>query len=329
VNAVSQAPHVRVVSRLADIDEREWSALAARAPASLSGSRGWLDAAFATVSRDLEPHLLVAESGGRLDALLPLALDSSGESQALSPGGSPHNDLTDVLVAPGREPAAAAIVDELVAISGRGWSVRLDSLDPDGVLAAAARESGAFAWSEGRASPLVDLRGSWRAAASQRRRQQWDRALRRLRANHRVEFELIEGEEATAALGEFLYVREARLRAKGHPTDRPPIPLVVAAVPRLARQGRCAFAEMRIDGRMVARDLYLLDRGTGFMWLRAFDDAWQRFPCGHLLLRATAERLAAEGYEALDLGRGDEPYKFFFGAANRTLLHASPRAPAY
>jgi CelD/BcsL family acetyltransferase involved in cellulose biosynthesis len=325
VSAATPAPAVRAFRRLSEIGEREWSALTARPPASLSGSREWLSAAFATVSRACEPYLLAVESDGRLDALLPLALDASGESPALSPGGSPHNDLTDVLVAPGREDAAAAIVAELVAIAARGWSVRLDSLDPDGVLAAAARDSGAFAWSEGRASPLVDLRGSWRAAASQRRRQQWDRALRRLRASHRVEFELIEGEEATAALGEFLYVREARLRAKGHPTDRPPVPLVVAAVPRLARQGRCAFAEMRIDGRMVARDLYLLDRGTGFMWLRAFDPDWQRFPCGHLLLRATAERLAAEGYEALDLGRGEEPYKFFFGAANRILLHASPR----
>lgn len=328
MSAMPQAPQVRVVSRLSEIDERDWSALTARSPASLSGSREWLAAAFATVSRGLEPYLLAVESNGRLDALLPLALDPSGEGPALRPGGSPHNDLTDVLVAPGREAAAATIVAELVALSKRGWSVLLDSLDPDGVLTAATRESGAFSWSEGRASPLIDLGGSWRAAASQRRRQQWDRALRRLRASHRVEFELIEGGEATAALGEFLYVREARLRAKGHPTDRPPVPLVVAAVPRLARLGRCAFAEMRIDGRMVARDLYLLDRGTGFMWLRAFDDEWQRFPCGHLLLRATAERLAAMGYEALDLGRGDEPYKFFFGAANRTLLHASLRPPA-
>jgi CelD/BcsL family acetyltransferase involved in cellulose biosynthesis len=318
-------PRIRVLRRLSDIDEHNWSELRARPPASLSGSKEWLTAAFETVSRGLEPHLLAAEAGGRVEALLPLALDRGGTSPVLRLGGAPHNDLSDLLVAPGCESAAEAIVEALAATVARGWSLQLDSLDPDGVLAAADRDRRALAWTEGKASPVIDLRGSWRAAASRRRRQQWDRALRRLRAGHRVEFGQIEGEEVVAALPDFLRVRAARLREKGYPSDRPPIPLLEAAVPRLARAGKCAFAEMRIDGRMVARDLYLLDHGTGFMWLRALDGEWLRFPCGHLLLRATAERLAAEGYESLDLGRGAEPYKFFFGAAHRTLLDASLR----
>jgi CelD/BcsL family acetyltransferase involved in cellulose biosynthesis len=318
-------PRVRASRRLDEIGESEWSALTARGPASVSGSRLWLTAAFASVSRGLAPYLLAAEAGGRIEALLPLALDTRGETPALRPVGSPHNDLTDLLVAPGSERGATAIVEELRALAARGWLVELDSLDPDGALVAAGRQTGALAWGEGKVSPLVDLRGNWRVAASTRRRQQWDRALRRLRARHRVDFAWLRGAEAVDALPEFLSVRAARLRAKGYPQDRPPVPLIEAAVPLLAHAGKCAFAELCIDGRMAARDLYVLDRGTGMMWLRALDEEWRRFPCGHLLLRATAEHLASEGYHALDLGRGDEPYKFFFGAVPRTLLCASPR----
>jgi CelD/BcsL family acetyltransferase involved in cellulose biosynthesis len=138
-----------------------------------------------------------------------------------------------------------------------------------------------------------------------------------------VESRWLEGADVVRALPEFLRVREARLRAKGRPLDGMPISLIDAVVPRLAAAGSCAFADLRIDGRMVARDLYLLDPPVALLWLRALDIGWRRVPCGHLLLRSTAQELAADGYDVLDLGTGDEPYKFVFGAQRRALLRAS------
>jgi CelD/BcsL family acetyltransferase involved in cellulose biosynthesis len=81
--------------------------------------------------------------------------------------------------------------------------------------------------------------------------------------------------------------------------------------------------DMLIDGMPVARDLYLVDSPIALMWLRGLDPAWQSFPCGHLLLCWTARHLRGEGYEVLDMGRGDEPYKFIFGASQRVLLRGT------
>jgi CelD/BcsL family acetyltransferase involved in cellulose biosynthesis len=80
--------------------------------------------------------------------------------------------------------------------------------------------------------------------------------------------------------------------------------------------------EMVVDETVVARDLYLVDGSVAMLWLRALDMRWLRHSCGNLLLRASVERLAACGYETLDLGRGDESYKCCFGAERRVLLRA-------
>jgi CelD/BcsL family acetyltransferase involved in cellulose biosynthesis len=81
--------------------------------------------------------------------------------------------------------------------------------------------------------------------------------------------------------------------------------------------------EMLVDGGVAACDLYLLDGSVAMLWLRALSMSWLGYSCGHLLLQTSADQLAAEGYEALDLGRGAEPYKFRSGAHARVLLRAS------
>ena len=126
-------------------------------------------------------------------------------------------------------------------------------------------------------------------------------------------------------LPRFVTLREARRQATRREPDQPPTAFFAAVVRELAPIKACAFMEMLVDGSPVASDLYLLDRPSALMWLRALDPDFQSYPCGHLLLRATAEAFASEGYESLDLGRGDEPYKFVFGAEPRELLRARLR----
>jgi CelD/BcsL family acetyltransferase involved in cellulose biosynthesis len=313
---------VRVHRRIDDVPACAWDALAARPPATANGSRAWVAAAFATSDRDRTPCLLAVEGDdGGLLALLPLAVDP-GSRPVARLVGTPHNDLNDVLVRPGRGHAAKAIVDELRAMAERGYAVDLDGLDPDGALAAADVDR-VLDWSPGECAPVVDLHGPWATAASAQRRAQWNRALRRLRRGHRVELRWTTGVRLASRLPAFLRMREARLRDKGHPLDLPPVALIEQVVPELAGRGRCALAELAVDGRAVAQDLYLLDRPVALLWLRALDGAWRRFHCGHLLLRAAADSLAADRYDVLDLGWGAERYKFFFGAEPRRLLRAS------
>jgi CelD/BcsL family acetyltransferase involved in cellulose biosynthesis len=209
----------------------------------------------------------------------------------------------------------------LRTVASNGMAIDLKDIDPDGALATAASGDRGLSWAPGPSAPVVDLRdGAARPSPARQRR--WDRILAGLRSRHRVEFRRTDGAAAAEALAAFNRLREERLRQLGRDFHDPPLPFLEAAVRKLAPSGRCALMEMSVDGTMVARDLYLLDGRTSMLWLRALDMSWSRYECGHLLLRESMARLAAEGYEALDLGRGGERYKFDAGAHERILLRA-------
>ncbi|HEX5526850.1 MAG TPA: GNAT family N-acetyltransferase [Solirubrobacterales bacterium] len=314
---------VRQYTQLGDLPARAWDALTARPPASLIGSRIWVCAAFEAVHPQAQPFLLAIEDDGRLVALLPLALHSCNGRGALRFAGSPHNDLTDLMVLPGYEREAAELaLTTLGAIARSGTTVQLEELDPEGALSSLGARIRSFTWSDAEAAPRIDLTGDWRMAASQRRRRRWAQELNRLRRDHRVEFRRVEGETMLEEFPGFIRLREARLRATGRSLDLVRWEFRKAVISGLAARRGCAFAEMSIDGQVVACDLYLTQRPVAMLWLRGLDPAWHRYSCGHLLLHATAEALAGDGYDLLDLGRGAEPYKFMFGGDRRVLRMA-------
>lgn len=302
------------------IDRKSWSQLSARSPASVIGSPPWLEAAFASTHRGMEPLLLASEGEAGMTGLLPLAIDDSG---AACLAGAPYNDLSDVLVLPGHEiEATEALLAAAGALADRGVEVTLHSIDPHGVLVRVDADVGAFEWSAERPAPEIVLDRDLEEKVSGRRRRTWGNRRRRIEQDHTVEFRMVaEGHEVLASLPSFERLRELRRQATGRPAERPPVALVAEAVKRLAEEGEAiAFFEMVVDGDVVASDLYLLDPPVALMWLRGLDPAWQAFPCGHLLLAWTARRLRSQGYEVLDMGRGNEPYKFIFGASDRVLL---------
>jgi CelD/BcsL family acetyltransferase involved in cellulose biosynthesis len=312
------------------VDPAAWDALTARPPASLCGSRGWAAAAFEAAHPEARPLLVVVERGDLLLGLLSLAVHGREDGERVVRfAGAPHNDMTDLMVLPGSSTdVATAALAALQHLHEEGFSLQLDALDPDGSLAAAGPPARALEWRIDEPAPVVDLKGPWSAAASPRRRKQWERKLRRLTEAHAVEFRMIDGPRMLDELVPFGRLREARRLATGRERDLPPTRFFEAVVRRLCHSGACAFFEMVVDGAPVARDLYLLDPPVAMMWLRALDPVWQQAPCGHLLLRETAGILAAAGYETLDLGRGAETYKFFFGTRERRLLSACAAANA-
>lgn len=323
----SSGVEVSVERSLAAVAECEWASLHARPPASLTGSRPWAEAALATIDRGLSPLLLAVRTDGRLVGAASLVLDTRSSRPLLRFVAAPHNDLADLLTLSGYEQVAArAAVDGLAALArAESWDLRLEDVDPAGAFAAVERpgdRAGHLVWGAGSIAPVIDLHGSC-ARPSVRRLRRLDRSLKRLRAECRVEFALRRGASMVEALGEFTRQRDTRLRRLGRNLALPPGEFLDAAVRALAPLGHCAFMEMRVDGVAVARDLYLLDGKVAMLWLRALDMDWLAYSCGHLLLRAAVERFAADGYRALDLGRGAEPYKFSFGARDRQLFSAS------
>ena len=304
-----------------------WDALVARPPASLCCSYTWCAAAFAAAHPDAEPFVLAVDAGERLIGVLPLALHRHASGPVLRFAGAPHNDMTDVMVLPGHEEhVREAIVAALEAAAARGWSVSLEDIDPHGVLAGGDREGWPGTWSVDDPAPVVAL-ARWRSAAAPRRIAAWERALERLRRRHDVRFRCAEADDARRALPDFMRLRRARLAATGR-EELPPHAFLQEAVERLAGSGGCAIMEMLIDGELAASDVYLAQRPTAMLWVRGLDPRWSRHPCGHLLLRASGEHFRRAGFETLDFGRGDEPYKALFGADRRALLRLDVPARA-
>jgi CelD/BcsL family acetyltransferase involved in cellulose biosynthesis len=268
------------------------------------------------------PFLVTVEAADRLVGLMTLVLDDRPPCPVVRFAASPFNDLTDLMTLPGHEAEAAeAAIGALRVLAGDGWVVEIEDVDPEGALAGADCDRRPLNWRAGSVAPAIDLSDA-AATVSPRHRRRLDRSARELRGAHRVAFRRRDGPEVVAGLEEFMRLRAARLRALGRNLSDPPVTLLDAAVRRLAPLGGCAFMEMLIDDTVVARDLYLTGDRVVMLWLRALDMAWVRHSCGHLLLRAAAERFAVEGYESLDLGRGAELYKFRFGARHRVLLRA-------
>lgn len=308
-----------VHTSLDEVSAAEWDLLEARPPASLCGSRAWFEAALETVDRGVTPNLIAVEADGRLVGLLPMVRDEREGTPKLRIAASPHNDLMDVLALPSHgEGVARAVIEALSGFSG--CEVILDDLDPEGALAAVVSDYPPLRCHPGSAAPVIDLRDPT-AGLSAKRNRRLDRSLRQLRESHQVEFRWSRGSTAMDCLPRFMRQRNARLRALSRDFFVPPAEMLEAAVRGLAPFEGCAFSEMLVDDEPVAIDLYLLDGAVAMLWLRALDMDWLGPSCGHLLLRASAAHLAAEGYEALDLGRGAESYKFSFGARPRELLN--------
>ncbi len=316
-----------VCHSLAEIGPAErWSALRARAPASITASRPWLSAAAATTDRCARPHLLTVQDDERLLGLLALTVKQHDDRVRVQFAGCPNNDLSDLLAEPGHEAIVGElIVAELARIVARGWSISLTSVDPDGLLHRTASRTGLLSWTSDGCAPTVDLRGPWREAASRARRAQWDRRMRALTKIGPVELCRLEGDPLRKQLTTFLTLRAARRAVRGH-QDLPPTAFLTHAVKELAPDGRCILMELRVNGDTVASDLYLIEESVALMWLRGLNPSWERFSCGHLLLRASADAFEREGFDTLDMGRGDEPYKAYFGAQKRVLLHATAGA---
>ncbi len=305
-----------------DVPAEAWAALVARPPASVTGSRAWIDAALATVDRGRSPCLAAFYGRDRLAGLLTLVCDGEpNRGGTLRFVASPSNDLVDVLALPGHEDVVArAAVAFLAQRVSEGWRIELSDLDPDGLLA--HTQDCGLRWSAGSAAPVVDLRHP-SAGLPLPRRRRLARALDRLRDGHRVTFRCTSGDSMLDELEAFIALRETRLRALSRTLDDPPLDFLREAVRRLAHTGRCLFLDLLVDDRVVARDLHLLDRGVAMLWLRALDMRWLRPPCGLLLLGESMRWLRSEGFTTLDFGRGNEPYKFEWGGQPRRLLSAT------
>ena len=94
-----------------------------------------------------------------------------------------------------------------------------------------------------------------------------------------------------------------------------------------AARGSLRLVTARLDGRMVAFELDLLESGRMHALKAAFDPEVARFSPGHLVALAAIEHAVASGASSYEMLGDDEPYKMKWTDRTRELVTLEASAP--
>lgn len=249
--------------------------------------------------------------GGRLVALLALVADD----RAMRMGGYPFSDGNELLAVD----AAAGVALLRAAVDAHDAPLELHLLAADGPTAHLLRQTDDLEvqWIGTEPCPVLPVG----ARPSKRLRARFARERRRaaveLRCRRPTAAEAADFIEHRIRLWAERGKRDALRRA----VERfPAFPQMLGrACGELSKEGLCHIASLTVDGRRVAEDLYLGDRRNPLLYTRRYESDTPLSSPG--LQLATAVRELAEIGD-IDLGRGDESYKFRLGARPDVRLSA-------
>ena len=264
---------------------------------------------------------------GRLTQVAPTAT-------ALLFGASYHSDYATVLAAPGDLPAVARAVARYIASPASGaWDVvdlrRLRCEDPTGVrLTEAFRATGIGALGVEREDvcPVVtfpdgvDIEG-FLSALGKKERHEIRRKVRRAEAAGEVR--LADSTDPLADLGLFIGLHQKRWGEKGlfPPTagGEQSRVLVRRLFELFGADGPFRLTTLTVGERAIATGLHF-ETDTDLLYYNAGIDPDARdLSPGVLMIYAYVRRALEHGIRRMDFLRGDEPYKYQWGAVDEPI----------
>ena len=305
-----------------------WDDLATGGASRIYTSPAWALCAWQHLPDLGAPFLVAAFEDHALVGVLPLTRTTDRITWA----GSPLGDEHDARVRPSRSAGqvVAALVEAVRRESGgRHPRIVLPDSRSNGLL------SSALPARRGCPAPVLPLAPPDGEFGSLACVPGWSRDRRRgLRsARHRLSRLgdvtvdcLTSGEHLAAALTRFVADRLQAWKVRGRLGDlpaadrHPALPRFLADVAcQLGGQGRCLLARLCLDGDPVAQSLFFRTPDAYLWYMSTFDPTMARYSPSHLLLAEVAAKAVSDGTPLIELGRGDEPYKFEHGAILRHL----------
>ena len=301
-----------------------WDALVASMPRpSPFMLSAWLEPWWSHFGRDRSMRVEAAFLDGELVGGLPLELERRRGVTVGRFMGREHAALCDVLA---REDVSHKVVPGIVERLGVG----ADYLDLFGV----AREGRLFGavvdaevLVERVQAPVLDVGAGWDAVyaekTSPRRRNLHRRRRRQLDEFGRIELvHIVEEAKLAAALTDLFRIHD--LRWAGRPdrsdfTTNRGLPFNVDAMSRFAKERIARVLLMKLDGRPIAFQYYLVFERRMFFYRLAFDPDYARWSPGLLTTLAAIEGAAGEGVERVEFLGGDERYKQDLSDSNDPL----------
>lgn len=302
--------------------EPTWWALWRRAPgATPFQSPAWLVPWW----RHFHPGELMAAAlwdRDRLIGLAPFYCEDGAYGRRLLPVGISVTDYHDVLLDEARRDEAAAA---LAAALGRGgaWdSWECEELAPGAAAFALPAPRGcAEAVTMQSPCPVLDLRGGDLARVVPKpKRANLNTARNRAARRGAVRIERAQGGAVPAAFDHLVRLHALRWESRGEGgvlADGRVLAFHRASLPRLDAAGLLRLYTLALDERIVAASYGFHHAGRGYSYLTGFDPAFAFESPGQLLLAHAIEEALAEGAYEFHFLRGQEPYKYEWGAVDR------------
>ena len=291
-----------------------WAALWRARPATPFAHPAWLLPWWRQFGTG-RPRVAVRYDGDRLTGVLPL-YEYQGR---LLPIGAGPTDYCDVL---GDDPAPmlAALLDDIPAglvDVPHGSSLRAVTPPPGWTIA----------WQEGNTCPALSLPATMGALLAAIPHTARNLRLNRNRAARAgsVTIRTATADTLGADLATLIRLHQSRWVGQGEAgvlSD----PLVLAfhrdCAPRLLRAGLLRLCVLAVNSVPAAAMYALLSPGRIHFYLSGFDTAHTAISPGNLLLAAMLAQAIAEGRVEADFLRGQERYKYVWGAVDRISAQA-------
>jgi CelD/BcsL family acetyltransferase involved in cellulose biosynthesis len=281
-------------------------------------------------------HLFAAQDGaGEWVGVLPLAETSSSEGPVLRlVGGTEVADYLDLVAVAGREEEVwKAFLPVLAEVPWRAVDLRpVPAASPTpSLLAGLAASAGLTCRTEVEdRCPVIELPSTWDsylAGLSGKDRHELRRKLRRAEAG-RPRVEVARTPAAMAALLDgFVALHRRSKVGKARFMDEP-MEIFFRELGRALAAARLAALWMLWLEERPAAALFCLEQGgTVSLYNSGFDPEARAMSPGVVLIARTIEDAVTRGFRRYDFLRGEEPYKYGFGAVPTEVLRVTLERP--
>jgi len=170
------------------------------------------------------------------------------------------------------------------------------------------------------ACPTASLPGSWEEYLQQLSsnfRSQVRRSYKQIDGKDQPQFRSPDQSEAEAFAGELIRLNRTRMQAKGEVSslqDEAFRRFLKEAIPYMAAHGLAWMDTIERNGEVLGAALNFVHGDTVYYYMGGFDSRVNKLRPGTALFASIIQRSIDAGFARYDFLRGDEPYKYRWGA---------------
>ncbi|MBI4214184.1 MAG: GNAT family N-acetyltransferase [Chloroflexi bacterium] len=305
--------------------EAPWKALFDACPdAPVFLSWEWTSTWWAHFQLDRQPHIVTLGEGDEILGIAPLMVDLSGTPTVRFIGSTETTDYADLLATPQHQGQAADALLDCLREAGEKVAVMLEPIPEESVLlqnvGAPGRE-----FAEARKvepCPAVVLPDTWEgylSSLSRTDRHELRRKMRRAESSGELNLRVfLDPGGLSVALPRFYQLHRSSGDVRKAQFLEPRIQAFFSdAIGALAARGWVRLAMLSLNDVEIASVLSF-DRGSAVaLYNSGYDVQFRAISPGIVVIALELKGAIERGRSTYDFLRGDEPYKYDFGAQNR------------